>query len=115
PGAGCPGRPADRAGRGQLILLADGVGDVGNRQAETADDVGPQPDAHRVVAAAEQVDLPDSGYARDGVVDVDRRVVREEVAVVGPLRRLDGDDEEWKGQRLLHRDAVVLHRLRHLR
>ena len=98
----------------QLVLRRDGVGDLRNRQPEPPDDVGPEPHAHRVVAAAEQVDLADPLDAGDGVVDVDRRVVRQEAAVVSAVRRLDRDDQERERQRLLHRDAVVLHRLRHL-
>ncbi len=108
-------RTADLTGRGQLVLRVDRVDDVGDGEAEAPDPIGTQPDPHRVVAAAEQVDLADARNARDRVVDVDRRVVRQEVVVVGAVRRLHRDDQEWKRQRLLHRDAVVLHRLRHLR
>ena len=79
------------------------------------DAVGPKPDPHCVVAAAEQVDLTHARDAGDIVVDVDRRVVRQEVAVVGPVRRLDRDHQEREGESLLDRDAVVLHRLRQLR
>ena len=83
------GRPADLAGRGDLVLLVDGVHDVRDRDPELRDAVGPEPDAHGVVAAAEEVDLADARDAGDRVVDVDRGVVREEVVVVRPLRRLD--------------------------
>ena len=113
-GAGGCGRPANLTGRRQLVLLGDGVRDIGDRDAKPADDVRTQPDAHRVVAAAEQVDLPHALDAGDGVVDVDGRVVREKRAVVRAVRRLDGDDEQRERQRLLHRHAVVLDRLGHL-
>ncbi len=113
--AGRRRRAADLAGRAQLVLLVDRVDDVGNRHAQARDAIGPEPDAHGVVAAAEQVDLPDPLDARDRVVDVDRRVVRQKAVVVRPVRRLDRDHQQRERQRLLDRDAVVLHRLRHLR
>jgi hypothetical protein len=113
-GARRGGWSADLTGRRQLVLLGDGVRDVRNRDAETADDVGPQPDAHGVIAAAEQVDLPDALDAGDRVVDVDGRVIREKGAVVSAVRRLDREHEQGERQRLLHRDAVVLDRLGHL-
>ena len=43
-GAGRGRRPADLAGRRQLVLLVDGVDDVGHRQAEASDAIGTQPD-----------------------------------------------------------------------
>src|SRR5438045_7194794 len=95
-GAGRRWRAADLAGRTQLMLLADRADDVGHGDVQPSDAIRPKPHTHRVVAAAEQVDLADAGNTRDRVVHVDRRVVREEIAVVAALRRFYGDDQQRK-------------------
>ena len=85
---------ADAAGRVDRALLLHGVEQVGDREPEARQPLRLDPDAHGVVGGSVVLDLPHARHAVDGVVDVDRRVVAEEERVVGPLRGVEGDDQQ---------------------
>ena len=65
----------------------------GTRETEFGQHVRLDPDAHGVVAGAEQPHLADARHAVEDVVDVDVGVVGEEERVVGPVRRVERDDQ----------------------
>ncbi len=98
---------ADLAGGVLVVLDPDRVGDVGGGDAERRHLVGPQPDAHRVVAGAEDGGVGDAGNALEVVEDVDRGVVRQEQRVVARIVRAQRDDEQDVRRALLRDDAVA--------
>jgi hypothetical protein len=119
-------RCADHAGRRLDVLAADRSHHVAGREAALRDLLRVEPDAHRVVAAAEDLHLADALDARQPVLDVEHCVVAQVghvVAVVGrhqvhhhrevgrALDRGHAEPSHFLGQpRLGLRDAV-LHQL----
>ncbi len=71
--------------------------------------VGVEPGPQAVVALAQVGDAGDAGQPAQLVLDVDRRVVAEERAVVPAVRRDQVDDHQRVGRHLLDADALVLH------
>ena len=118
-----PGRRrlrADLTGRIDGALLLHGAHQIGNREPERGQPVRLHPDAHRVVAGAEDADVADAPDAIQRVDDVDVGVVGEEQRVVGLVRRRQRNDQHRKAGRLPHRQAEGVHvgrqvrlRLRH--
>ena len=94
------GLGADLAGGIHGALLLDGLVDVGHGYPEIGEQVRLDPDAHRVVAGAEDQDLADARNAVERVVDVDRGVVGQKERVVGVLRRIEGDQHQREPGRL---------------
>ena len=78
------------------VLLLDGGRDLGDGDVQGRQPVGPHPDAHGILARAEDRDAGDAGYARELVVDVDVGVVGQERGVIGPLGRIERDDHEGR-------------------
>ncbi len=76
------GRQAEAAGGRDDVLLADDAGDVGCGDAEPRHALRVEPDAHAVVARAEDANLPDAGHPAQRVVQVEQRVVAQEYGVV---------------------------------
>ena len=68
---------------------------------------GIQPDAHRVVARAEDEDVGDAGHAFQRVLDVDVDVVGQEQGVVLALIGVGAGRHDEVGGRLLHRHAEL--------
>ena len=79
-------RHADVAGRRDHVLLAHDARNVRGGDAEARHPVGVEPDAHAVVARAEDAHLPHAGHARQRVVEIEQRVVAEEYRVVAAAR-----------------------------
>ena len=111
-GAGRRRRAAELAGRGQHVLLLHGVDDVRHGEAQPAELVRLDPDAHGVVGTTEDGDLADALDARDLVEHVDRHVVGEEVRVEGAVGRTQGHQHQRESQRLLDLDPLALDLLR---
>ena len=64
--------------RGDLhVLLAEGSDDIRRRQAAGGQGVGIEPDPHRVVAGAQEGDVPDAVEPRQGVPHLDQGVVAQ--------------------------------------
>ena len=108
-------RHADLAGGDLLALLLDRLDDVLRHQPARLQLVRIEPDPHRILAGAEHGDVADAGQARQLVPQVDGGVVGQEQAVVAGVRRRQRHEQQDRGRLLLHRDALVLHRLRQLR
>ena len=77
--------------------------------------VGPEPDPHPVVRAAEEVHLRDPGNPEDLVAQVDPAVVDQEVGVVRVRRRVERDQHQDAGALLLDGDALLRDFLRQAR
>ena len=100
---------ADLAGGVDGVLLLDGIDDLGDGDAQVGKQVGSHPQAHGVLPGAEDGDAGDSGHAGHLVVDVDVAVVGQEDVVVGPVGGKEGEHDQRRRRRLLHRDALVDH------
>ena len=82
---------------------------VAGRQAALGDLLRVEPDAHGVVAAAEQLHLADAVDAREAVLDVQHRVVAQVGHVVAVVRRQQMHDHGQVGRALDGRDAEAAH------
>jgi hypothetical protein len=102
-------RCADHAGRGLHVLAADGSHHVAGREAALRDLLRVEPDAHRVVAAAEDLHLAHAFDARERVLHVQHRVVAQVVDVVAVVRRDEVDHHRQVGRALDGRDAQAPH------
>ena len=109
--AGQARRRADDAGRGLHVLRADLAHDVARRQAALRDLLRIEPDAHRIVAGAEQLHLADAVDARQPVLDVEQRVVAQIGHVVAVVRREQVHHHRQVGRALDRRDAEAAHLL----
>ena len=86
-------RLADLA-RGDLhILLGDGILHVDRGDAQIRELVGIEPDAHRVAALAEDLDVADARQALQWINDLQVGVVAERHRIDGSVRRGEIDDE----------------------
>jgi hypothetical protein len=119
-GVGRRRRRAEHAGRDLDVLLADGADDVGRGQLPRRQLVGIQPHAHAVLAGAEHLHRADAGNARQLVLHLQVREVREVEHVVAIVRRHEMRHEQEVRRRLFGGDADALHvqrqprqRLRH--
>ncbi len=74
--------------------------------------VGVEPDAHGILAGAEDVDIADARHAREFILQMDRRVIGEIERIVARVGRIERDEEEDRGRFLLDRDALRLDGLR---
>src|SRR5262249_45163599 len=91
--------PADRflangAGGKRCILFAQGVNDVGSGQLAHRQPIGIDPDAHAVVALAEEEDIADPGNSRNLVANLHEREVAEVKLIVTAIGRVDGNAAE---------------------
>ena len=82
---------------------------VRNVDAEGGHLVGVEPGAEAVIALPEVGDACDAGKPVELVLEIDRRVVAEEQAVVAVIRRDEVDDHQRAGRHLLHVDPLGLH------
>ena len=85
--AGRRRRRADLAGGDFLALLLQRPHHVGGVEAARLQLVRIEPDAHRILAGAEDGDIADARQARKLVLEIDGRVVGEVEAVVAVVRR----------------------------
>ena len=76
--------------------------DVAGGHSARRDLVRVEPDAHRIVAAAENLHLADAGQASQFILDLDIGVVAQVERIIFPVRREQLDHHE-KGRRLLLR------------
>ena len=108
-------RHAQLPGGDLLVLSLERVDDVFGGQRKRIELVGIEPDAHRILAGSEDVDLADARQARELRLQRDGRVIGKEQAVVAVIGRGKSDELQNRGRFLLHRHALGLHRLRQLR
>jgi hypothetical protein len=102
-------RCTHHAGRGLHVLAANGSHHVGGREAALRDLLRVEPDAHGVVAAAEDLHLAHAFDARERVLHVQHRVVAQVVDVVAVVRRDEVDHHRQVGRALDGRDAEPAH------
>ncbi len=105
------GHAADHAGRDLHVLVADGADDVGRRQAARRDLVGIEPDAHGVVAGAEDHHLAHARDARQHVLHLQHGVVAQVHHVVAVVGRHQVHDHRDVGRALDGGDAELPHLL----
>jgi hypothetical protein len=99
------GRVAERPGRDLQVLLAQrrhhvAGGDLARRQPR-----GVEPDAHRVLALAEDDDIADARHALDRVAHVGVEVVAHELRAVAVVLRVEAEAAQEARGVLEHRDA----------
>ena len=104
------GRLADLTGRYVLALLLDDLAHVRRGEAERVEFLRVEPDAHRVLADAQHVDVADTGQAREFVDEIDGGVVAEIEAVVALVGGGQRHDLQDRRRLLLHDEALCLHR-----
>ena len=97
--AGTGGTPRPPAGATTFCSLTT-RGNVGGGHAQPRHLVRVEPDAHAVVARAEDAHQADAGNARERVLHIQQRVVAEEDGVVAALGRGERDHLEKIGGRL---------------
>ena len=90
-------------------LLLHGLVDVGHGDAQLGQEVRLHPDAHGIVAGAEDDDLAHARDPVERVDDVDGGVVGQEQGVVGGLGRVHGDEHEGHARGLADDHAVLVH------
>ena len=94
--------------RGDLdVLASQRIGDVGRGQAERLQAVGIEPDAHRIIAAAEHRDRADAVDAGERIGHFERGVVRYEQSVARFVGRIKMHDHHQIGRAFGDVDADV--------
>ena len=93
---------AKLAGRDLDVLILHRANHIARGQAARGDLVRIDPNAHRVVPAAEQSYLADAGQACEFVLDLDVGVVAQVERIVAAVRRVRRD-HDGKGRGLLLR------------
>ena len=92
---------AHLTGRVHRVLRLDGVGNVGDGDAQLRQLIGLHPQPHRILADAEDLGLAHAVQARDRVLEVDVGIVGQEVRIVSAMRRIQGDQHQRSGGRFL--------------
>ncbi len=75
-------------------LLLDGIGQVRDGQAKFRQLVWLNPDAHGIIGGPEVRDLPNPGNTQKRIVNIDCRVVAQELPAVGIVWRVNRKDKE---------------------
>ena len=102
-------RLVEHAGSDLDVLPLQRAGDVGGGQPERLQPVGIEPDAHRIVAAAEHGDRADAVDAGERVGHFERGVIGDEQRVARLVRRIKVHDHHQVGRGLADGDADVAH------
>ena len=71
--------------------------------------VGPDPEAHGILAGPEDGDTGNAGHPGDLIVQVDIGVIGQEGGVVGTLGRNEVHHHQGRGRGLLDGDAIIAH------
>ena len=101
-------RLADLA-RGDLdVLLGDGVLNVDGGHAEVGELVRIEPDAHRIAAFAEHLNVADAGQPLQLVDDLQIGVIRQRHRVDGTVGRGQVDDQDEVRVLFLDRHAALI-------
>ena len=89
------------------ILRLHRAYDVRDGDAQLCQLVGFYPKPHRVLAGAEYLRVANAWRTQDGIHDIDVRVVRQKLGIVGSVRRVKGNPHEGSGDGFANRDSVV--------
>ncbi|MEY9763510.1 hypothetical protein ABH988_004295 [Bradyrhizobium ottawaense] len=106
---------ADDAGGGLDVLRLDRFDDVARGQAVLGRLLRIDPDPHRIVTGAVELDVADAVDPRQAVLDVEHRVVAQIGHVVAAVRRQQMHDHGEVGRGLLGDDAELAHHGRQAR
>ena len=90
------------------VLLGEGVGDVERGEAAGGEPAGIEPEAHGVLALAEDDDVADARNTLEGILDVDVKVVGDEGLRERVIRGDEAGGEDEVGVRLGDGDAGVV-------
>ncbi len=101
------GRIADAARGHVQVLLTQRIDNVARRELPRGKPHRVEPDAHRVLALAEDDDVGHARHALDRVLHVDVEVVRKEQRIVLALLRIGARREHEIRRGLLDRDAKL--------
>ncbi|OLC65647.1 MAG: hypothetical protein AUH79_07285 [Betaproteobacteria bacterium 13_1_40CM_4_64_4] len=113
--AGGRRRLANASSRDLHVLLLQRLQDVCGGHAARGQRRRVEPDAHAVVARAEEADITHPRQPGERVLHLDGGVVAEVELVVALARREQVHAQEDHRRLLLHRDALALHLVRQLR
>jgi hypothetical protein len=102
------GRLPDGAGGDLDVLLADGADDVTGRQVPRGQPTRVDPDAHAVVALAEEEDVTHARHARQLVAHLQHGVVGQVELVIAAVRRGKGETHEDIGRAFARGHAGLL-------
>ena len=100
-------RLIEHAGGDLDVLRLQRIGHVGCGQAERLQAVRIEPDAHRIIAAAEHGDRADAVDAGERIGDFERGVVRNEQGIARLVGRIKMHDHHQVGRGFCHRDADI--------
>ncbi len=108
-------RLIEHAGGNLDVLALQSKDDVGRGQADRLQAVGIDPNAHRIVAAAEDRDRADAVDAGQNIRDRERRVIGNEQGVARLVGRIEVNDQQQVGRFLRHGHADIAHVARQAR
>ena len=108
-------RLADDAGGDLDVLAAKRADDLAGRQAERRCTAGIDPDAHRIVAGAENLHVADALDAGQPVADLGQRIIGDIAAIERAVRREDVDRHQPGRLLLADHDALPADFLRQAR
>src|SRR6266849_6774445 len=73
------------------VLRLNGVDHISNCDSQFCQLVGLHPQAHRILAGAEDLDIANTGRTCDGVMEIDVGIVGQKLCIVGAVRRIQAD------------------------
>ena len=91
------------------VLRLDGVDNVRHGDVQLRELIRFHPQPHRILSRSENLGLTNAIRARDGVVQIDVGVIGEKRRVASAVRRVDSDQHQRSGGRLLDRHTVSIH------
>src|SRR5260370_745597 len=96
-------------GRVHCVLRLNSADDFGNSDAQLCQLVGFYPQPHRVLAGTEYLNVADTRRAREGIGDIDVRVVRQKLGIVRSMRRVQRKEHHRIAYRLSDGNPEVVH------
>src|SRR6185369_7198355 len=93
---------ANLAGRIHRVLSLDRRDNFWNCDAELRQLVRLHPQSHRVPAGAKHLDAADAGHAAQLIVEVDVGIVSQEFRIIDAAGRVNADQHQRRGGRLLY-------------
>src|SRR5260370_752638 len=73
------------------VLRLNGVDHISNCDSQFCQLVGLHPQAHRILAGAEDLDIANTGRTCDGVMEIDVGIVGQKLSIVRAVRRIQAD------------------------
>src|SRR5208282_1322400 len=101
------GFTANLAGRIYGVLGQDRVDDFWNGDRKFGELIRLDPEAHRILAGAEDLHAADAVEAGDLVAEIDVGEVGKKLSIVGAVRGIESDEHQRGGDGFLDGDAVV--------